>query len=62
MVEIEKIGRESFQCNQCVATKFTNKYRWNTPITKKTYYICNDCCKREFRKIKQTIDEEYKGE
>lgn len=60
MKEIEKVGREYFQCNQCVTTKTTSKYRWNTPITKNTYYICGDCCKREFRKIKHLIDEKYK--
>ncbi|MAH47148.1 hypothetical protein CMI37_15075 [Candidatus Pacearchaeota archaeon] len=59
MNEIIKIGKEYFTCDQCKTTKHSAKYRWKTIITKNTYYLCNWCCAREFKKIKKELDEKY---
>ena len=60
MKEIKKIGeKEHFKCVQCTQQKYGTKYIWRTAITKNVYEICNTCCMREFRKIKDKIDDEY---
>ena len=60
MKEIEKIGnKEHFTCDCCRTTRYSSKYKWITPITKNTWYLCNFCCGREFKKIKKDIDQRY---